>query len=125
MKKEALLRITFLLHEEMRKLTLEAGVAEKKYDSVILGADELKMSELRQLHNWLKDVRDGAYHEAHKMKSNASDSLWEHYRLHEITDMPEQLLLNERFTELRQAWRKVPRGTKKKAKPKTASASVE
>jgi hypothetical protein len=50
-----------ILHEKMRQLTIEIGVKEQQYDSVIYEIDEYSSEELKKCYEWLWDVRSREY----------------------------------------------------------------
>lgn len=110
-----------LLLDEMRPLTLEAGVAPEKYQSIIDGIEE---DDLFGLHTWLKEVRDGAYQAAFEIKRLLPQEVWDQYKRMGEHDLREQVLLREKLKLLRIAWRK-PFHVKRKNKPKRTKETID
>lgn len=94
-------------------LTLEAGVSEKKYSSVF--DEEMKLNDLYKLHSALKDIRDTVYQAAWEIKRTAPQSVWDHYKLLEVTDLPHQIRLEACFKNIRKEWVYVKTIKKKKS----------
>lgn len=97
----------------MKPLTLEAGVNAKKYDSVF-DLERVTFDEIKRLHTWLQEIRDGAFQQVLEIKRLLPQEVWDRYKLLEVEDFREQILLRDRMLLLRAAWRQPYRAKKEK-----------
>src|SRR4051812_10071851 len=92
------------IHQSMEKLTLEAGVAKKKYDSVIVDLEEFTDAELEALALWLTMVQKDQYKSVKEIKGLLKDEYWERYKSFGVKGLREQDLLKEAQKELKKIW---------------------
>ena len=93
------------LHESMRKLTLEAGVSDRQYKSVVADIDVMGDAELRLLEVWLKSIREREYEDLKNTWALVPEEMWSRYELFNIKGLQEQALLRDARRALRDVWR--------------------
>lgn len=94
------------LHNLMKNLTIEAGVSDIRYNSIIVDIDDFNEEELKKILEWLYQIREHEYEALKKIKDLLPDEMWERYDLFNITGLTEQGLLKEAKRKLRDVWRK-------------------
>ena len=115
-------RIEGLL-EAMRPLLIEAGIPEDKL--------QMPKGDTRRIRcgaplEWILAIYQGPWQAADKIKKLLPPERWEYYKMQGFEDMREQILLAEKLTELRQAWKtNRPKFFGRKSNAKESSVSVE
>lgn len=100
------LQIIQMMHNEMRDLTLESGVSVEKYERVLEHASEASDEDIRELERWLRDLYDGVYSLAYKVKSRHSNATWDRFKSYGFTTLAEVVLLKQTLRDLKHKWRK-------------------
>ena len=93
------------LHESMRKLTLEAGVSDRQYKSVVADIDVMGDAELRLLEVWLRSIKEREYEDLKNTWALVPEEMWSRYELFNIKGLQEQALLRDARRALRDVWR--------------------
>ena len=93
-----------LLHNNMRKLTLEAGVPKTRYESVLLDVEDFKPEEVVELYDWLNKIWNNEYRKVEDIKKLLTDEVWARYDLYKVTGLREQILLRDAKKELKLLW---------------------
>lgn len=105
-------RINKLL-DVMENVSLEAGIPKVKYDYARKKLDKQTEEYKETLFNWLIHFFSCEYKEAKTMWEKMSPHGWKNLKLLMDThNLPEQKLLNQKFSELRKAWFDRPRPIK-------------
>ncbi len=98
----------------MKELILEAGIQESKYHFMVKHLDKYSDEFHQILLEWLMHLREHEYKNTKLMWDKMSAHGWKNLKqLLDIHDLPEQILLNNKFKELRQAFFNRPRPPKK------------
>lgn len=98
---ESLMSEVQKLHEQMSKLTLEAGVGEKRYASLV---KKTQKAAVLRVSEFLHDVSKNEYFEVHRIWNlpSMTDEVWNNYLvLFDDVDFPEMKLLRNARRELR------------------------
>jgi len=116
------LQVIQMMHSEMKPLTLEAGVSVEKYERILEHVSEASDEDIRFLEGWLRDIYDGAYSLADKVKSRHTDITWKRFQEFGFTTLTEVVLLKEMLRGLKHKWRKPyhvrkPKATTKRRNP--------
>lgn len=94
-----------LLHDEMKQLTVDAGVSPEIYEAVLQYDDTTPDVELEALHTWLQVIFEGAYQAVVKVWRLHPRNRWEYYyRMGE--ELTEVKLLNKVRRRLYEEWKK-------------------
>lgn len=93
------------LHEEMKLYTLKAGVNEKKYDSVLKDLETFSVEEVKELCEWLTEIKNNQYKEYVKIRNLLPEDRWIAYKLHCVVGLKEQKLLKEAGVKLKRMWK--------------------
>jgi hypothetical protein len=117
MEKNQLMLLVNALHQEMKELTIQAGVKENTYIAILEYADQATESELMDLHTWLLEIRDGSYDNVLKVWERHTPETWSMLHLMEVFHLAEQKLLRKNYQSLCKAWRE--HGFKKKKRAKS------
>lgn len=105
------IQLVMLLHEEMKFLTLKAGVTEEVYNSIIRG--DLDGEDIAGLYGWLKGIREIQFQNAFAIWDLHPISRWTLFETLEEHGLTEMKLLKIALIKLKQAWKK-PFKVKKK-----------
>lgn len=105
MGQKSLIEVIQLLHSEMRSLSLWAGINEKRYDRSIKNIDLYTEEELKNIHDWLLDVRWNQYFHLNTVYEMVPPQNWENYVLLGITDLQEQVLMSQAKDKLFYIWK--------------------
>lgn len=107
-----------MYHDEMRQLTVDAGVSPEAYESV------LETDDPEGLRAWLQIVSEGQYKEVDKIWKLHPRRRWEYY--YSLGEMlTEMRLLNKARLKLLTEWRKSSFTKRKKHEPDKDSGSTE
>jgi hypothetical protein len=98
---------------EMREHTLKAGVDAEKYDLLQSILDDGDQDKMVALHNWLDEVRRGAYDDVLRIWERHKPETWKMYEVMEVT-LNEHRVLDSKRVALRKAWKEAPRVKAKK-----------
>ncbi len=106
-------KIVALLNE-MEEISLEAGIPKVKYNYILKGLEKQSEEYQEILFNWMVRFYDNEYKEAKIMWNKMSPHGWRNLKeLLGVREQPEQILLGNRFRDLRTAWFSRPRPVKK------------
>lgn len=95
------------LHEQMRPLSLEAGIPAESYDLVINAIDEISYDSIEGELAFVQSFHDGVYTETRKYKSQKPDHWWVNLVvIFDNHDLPEQVILRSHFKEMRKEWQR-------------------
>ncbi len=107
-------KIVTLLNE-MQEICLEAGIPKIKYDYALKNLEKQSGEYQEILLNWLIHFYSNEYTHARLMWEKMSPHGWRNLKdLLNISDQPEQILLQNKFRDLRTAWFSRPRPIKSK-----------
>lgn len=112
------------LHDQMKKLTLESGIDEKKYDSIVAEIDFYTQEELKSCYHWLKETFQTAYKGVADIKNLQPDHIWESYQIYGENSFREVRLLKAEQKKLRTRWNHPYRTEKQLARLKSKKAAV-
>lgn len=90
------------LHEEMRDLTLRAGVPDTVYDGIFKS-----LPDENDLYAWLQSLRDTEYATVEKYWNLHRPEKWARYEALGPSVLKEWQLLQKAYKALRDAWRKM------------------
>lgn len=93
------------LLDEMRELTLAAGVPVKYYDHFAVFDGQATLPELRKLFDYLEGIRHREYFGVLEVWRLISAETWQNYINMGFENLREQVLLRERQKVLRNSWK--------------------
>lgn len=105
----------------MKPLVVESGVEEERFNGLMNGLEDLKENAIALIYNFLKEIFDTTWKAANHIKSDPNAN-WDYYKLQEIEDMPEQIILRDCLKELKKSFRRLPRVYRPKAKKQKSVA---
>lgn len=104
------------LHRQMRKLTLDAGVGEKRYESLATRLEKKHSDTLDRILAFLKDVSGNEYCEVHRIWNlpTMTQEVWDNYiTLFDDVAFEELVLLRAARKKLKARYAEFFRGGKK------------
>lgn len=93
------------LIDEMRDLTMGAGVPVKYYEHFAVFDGQATLEELRRFHSFLDEVRHKEYFGVLEIWRLLSPEVWQRYSDMGYAHLREQVLLRERRKVLKDTWR--------------------
>lgn len=106
MEQSVLIEMIEFLSEEMRQLTLWAGINEKRYNRITKHLKQYNEEEVQSLYDWLMNVRNKEYHEFINIYKMITPETWENYKILGVKDLQEQVLMGEAKRRLFNIWMK-------------------
>jgi len=97
-------RQIILMHQEMKALTMDCKVEEKRYQSVILDLAEFEKEEIRELYEWLKKIYDNEFKHLRYVWTLLTPDQWKNYETYDIQGTREQKMLKEARKAIRTIW---------------------
>jgi len=97
------------MHSEMRFHALEAGIKESRYDKIIEKMDERSDAYYVELFKQMVAVYEGPFREVLAVynQMHITPEMWENYKLLEITDLDECVMLKAAYKKFAKALRKI------------------
>ena len=120
-KKDKFIKGIVEMLEKMRKLTLEANVPLKKFESIAEDLESQSVKELCRRYDFLLELEPREYHGVLEIRRLLPDEVWQRYVDFDEYDLREQVLLREAQKKLRTAWKAFK--MEKKDGPKKATES--
>ena len=104
------------LHNEMRDITLAAGVPETQYNKIVeVDAQTVTLEEMSERLLFLQVVRAEQYQKVLEIWRLLKPEIWDRYVQYGETNLREQRLLRETRKNLKRIWRQKYGETKQQA----------